>query len=227
MIPGMAQPTRTDTVYISFSAEIIPKTAESLIGLLANLANQQVPHVYLLLSTPGGAVMSGLNIYNVMRGMPFDITVHNVGNVDSIGNAVFLAGSRRYACPHSTFMFHGVGFDIQSPTRLEEKFLRERLDAIDADQRRIGQIIETRTALSGKQVNDLFLEAQTKDAAFAAGCGIVHEIRDVQIPAGGPVISLVFQRYSVRDGACAANSHGCIVIQHSVPLQPLNTAMSW
>jgi len=173
----MTQTMLTDTVYVSFSAEIIPKTAESLIGLFANLANQSVPHVYLMLSTPGGAVMSGLNHYNIMRGLPFDITVHNVGNVDSIGNAIFLAGSKRYACPHSTFMFHGVGFDIQSPIRLEEKFLRERLDAIDADQRRIGQIIEERTQLTGEQVKGLFLEAQTKDATFAASCGIVHEIR--------------------------------------------------
>ncbi|OFV92177.1 MAG: hypothetical protein A3G76_17020 [Acidobacteria bacterium RIFCSPLOWO2_12_FULL_65_11] len=190
----MLAPTVTDTVYVSFSAEIIPKTAESLIALLATLANQKVPHVYLMLSTPGGAVMSGLNIYNVLRGLPFELTVHNVGNVDSIGNAIFLAGSKRYACPHSTFMFHGVGFDIQSPIRLEEKFLRERLDSLDADQRRIGQIIEERTQLGGEQVNRLFLEAQTKDATFAVGCGIVHEIRDVQIPPGGPVVSLVFQR---------------------------------
>ena len=194
MLPGMAQPLVTDTGFTYPLAEIIPDRGKPDCAVLANVANQHVPHVYLMLSTPGGAVMSGLNIYNVMRGMPFDITVHNVGNVDSIGNAIFLAGSRRYACPHSTFMFHGVGFDIQSPIRLEEKFLRERLDGIDADERRIGQIIEERTQLTGEQVKGLFLEAQTKDATFAVGCGIVHEIRDVQIPAGGPVVSLVFQR---------------------------------
>lgn len=193
-IPGLLQPVVTDTVYVSFSAEIVPKTIESLIGLLANLVNQHLPHVYLMFSTPGGAVMSGLNLYNVMRGLPLEISVHNVGNVDSIGNAIFLAGSRRYACPHSTFMFHGVGFDVQSPMRFEEKSLRERLDSIEADQRRIGQILEQRTQLSRKRIKGLFLEAQTKDATFAVGCGIVHQIRDVQIPPGGPVVALVFQR---------------------------------
>jgi ATP-dependent protease ClpP protease subunit len=108
--------------------------------------------VYATANIRGGGEKSGLNFYNVLRGMPFELTVHNVGNVDSIGNAIFLAGAKRYACPHSTFMFHGVGFDIQSPTRLEEKFFRERLDGIDADQRRIGAIIEDRTQLSGEQV---------------------------------------------------------------------------
>ena len=71
--------------------------------------------------------MYGMNLYNVLRALPIKLTVHNVGNVDSIGNAVFLAGSPRYACPHSTFMFHGVGFDISQGARLEEKLLTERL----------------------------------------------------------------------------------------------------
>jgi ATP-dependent protease ClpP protease subunit len=194
MIPGAPGPIVTDTVYVSFSAEINPKTSESLIATIGNLVNQAVPHVYLMLSTPGGAVMNGLNVYNVLRGLPCELTIHNVGNVDSIGNAIFLAGQRRYACAHSTFMFHGVGFNTQPGERLEEKILRERLASVLADQKRIAGIIEERTNLTGEQANGLFLEAQTKDSAFAVGSGIVHEVRNVDIPAGGPIISLVFQR---------------------------------
>jgi ATP-dependent protease ClpP protease subunit len=126
--------------------------------------------------------------------MPFHLVTHNVGNVDSIGNAIFLAGDQRFACPHSTFMFHGVGFGVQPGLTLEEKFLRERLDSVLADQLRIGAIIGERTNLTPEQVAPLFREAQTKDAAYAVGTGIVDEVRDVEIPDGGPVISLVFQR---------------------------------
>lgn len=138
--------------------------------------------------------MNGLNIYNVLIGMPFELITHNVGNVDSIGNAIFLAGSKRYACPHSTFMFHGVGFDVQGQMRLEEKFLKERLGNVLSDHKRIGSIISERTKLDQKVVESLFTEAQTKDATFAASTGIVHEVKDVQIPPGSHVISLVFQR---------------------------------
>jgi hypothetical protein len=60
-----------------------------------------------------------------------------MGNVDSIGNVIFLAGAERYACPLSTFMFHGVGFDVPGGLRMEEPFLRERLDTIEADHKRI------------------------------------------------------------------------------------------
>jgi ATP-dependent Clp protease, protease subunit len=192
--PNPAMQAPPNTVYVSFSAEIVPHTTESLIATVTNLTNQGVKQIYLMLSTPGGSVMHGMNIYNVLRALPVELITHNVGNVDSIGNAVFLAGAKRYACPHSTFMFHGVGFDVPQQTRLEEKFLRERLDGISSDQKRIGSVIEERTRLAKEDVANLFLEAQTKDAAFAAGCGIVDEVRDVQIPPGSSIASLVFQR---------------------------------
>ncbi len=181
-------------VYVSFSAEIVPKTTEALIAVLGEQVNKKVDEVYLMLSTPGGSVMHGFNLYNVIKAFPFKLTTHNVGNVDSIGNAVFLTGQKRYACAQSTFMFHGVGFDTTPGLRLEEKFLRERLDGIMQDQRRIGSIIREHTNLNDRQIRNLFREARTKDANYALNVGIVHEVRDVQIPPGSPVISLVFQR---------------------------------
>ena len=36
--------------------------------------------------------MNSLNILHVLIGLPFELITHNVGNVDSIGNAIFLAG---------------------------------------------------------------------------------------------------------------------------------------
>jgi ATP-dependent Clp protease, protease subunit len=182
------------TVYVSFSAEINANTTESLIATMANCANEHVGEVYLMLSTPGGTVMNGMNLYNVLRSMPFALTTHNVGNVDSIGNAVFLAGEKRYASPHSTFMFHGVAFGTEGGAQVDEKRAKEMLGGIQADQKRIGSIIGERSNLQPEQVAALFLEAQTKDATFAVSTGIVDEIRDVQIPPGSPVIALVFER---------------------------------
>ncbi len=192
--PATAPPNAPQVVYVSFSAEISPHTTESLLAVMSNCANRGVKTVYLLLSTPGGSVMNGLNLYNVLLGMPFELITHNVGNVDSIGNAIFLAGTKRFACPHSTFMFHGVGFDVTGQLRMEEKFLKERLSSILSDHKRIGSIISERTKLDQQVVEGLFTEAQTKDAAFAASTGIVHEIKDVQIPLGVEIVSLVFQR---------------------------------
>jgi hypothetical protein len=72
--------------------------------------------------------------------------------------------------------------------------MREHLATLDADELRIGSIIEQHAKLSHAEVVALFREQRTKDAANAVSAGIVHEIKDVQIPPGSPVVALVFQR---------------------------------
>jgi membrane-bound ClpP family serine protease len=62
MMPMPQLQLRGKTVYISFSAEISVATTESLIATLANCANQGAAAIHLLLSTPGGAVMNGINL---------------------------------------------------------------------------------------------------------------------------------------------------------------------
>ena len=192
--PGM-QPARGKTVYVSFSAEINVNTTESLLAALANLANQGVSEVCLLLATPGGEVAHGISLYNMLRAFPFKLVTHNVSSVDSIGNAVFLAGEERYASPQATFLFHGVQAGVQAGvTQLDATKLRECLGNIDADELRIGSIIGERTKLTEPQVRAFFREAHTMHAAEAVSAGIVDEIRDIKIPPGSPVATLVFKR---------------------------------
>jgi ATP-dependent Clp protease, protease subunit len=156
--------------------------------------NSGATEIHLLLSTPGGGVDDGIAIYNVLRGLPVPLITHNVGSVNSIGNVIFLAGSRRIACPHATFLYHGVGFDCTTATRFEEKSLRDRLASIKVDQSKIGAIIGERTQLAPTEIENLFLEAQTKDTSFALEKGVIHEIASVNLPPGTQLIQLVFQR---------------------------------
>jgi ATP-dependent protease ClpP protease subunit len=107
---------------------------------------------------------------------------------------VFLAGTHRYACPHATFMFHGVAMQQSSPASLGEKELKEFLGSISADHTRIAGVIHDETAMPVEQVRTLFIEAQTKDADFAKANNIVSDIRGVAIPQGAPLLQLVFQR---------------------------------
>jgi ATP-dependent protease ClpP protease subunit len=91
-------------IYIVFSAEIIPITTESLLALISQQVNLGVKEIHLLLTTLGGSVMHGLQLYHVLRGLPIKVITHNAGQVNSIGNAIFLAGSPRYACPHASYV---------------------------------------------------------------------------------------------------------------------------
>ena len=192
-MPNNEQTVTHETVYAVFTAEINQQTSESLIQALSNLAQQNVKLVYLAFASQGGGVSQGIALYNFIRSLPYQVIMHNIGNVDSIGNAVFLAADERYACPHATFMFHGVGFD-KPAARFERKDLQAMLDTINADELKIAGIIQERTGIDQDTVEQFFVTQQTNTAEFARERGIVKDIREFQLPAGVPVLSFVFQR---------------------------------
>jgi ATP-dependent protease ClpP protease subunit len=182
--------------YVSFSAEINQTTTEGLLAAVGELTMKGVKTIYLLLSTSGGDVRNGMNIYNILRALPVKVITHNVGNVDSIGNVVFLAGEERYSTKHSTFMFHGVAFNLTGPVSLDEKALRERIGVVTAEHKRIADIVADRTAgkLQAKEVEKWFAEATTRNSDEAKLNGIIHDIREAQVPPGAPFYQLAFKR---------------------------------
>ncbi|MEM3898095.1 MAG: ATP-dependent Clp protease proteolytic subunit [Nitrososphaerota archaeon] len=179
-------------IYINFSAEINPHTSEALMNCLADQVNRGQKEIYILLSSPGGSTNFGVTLYNYIKSLPTKVIMHNIGMIDSIANVIFLAGEERYAVPHSSFLFHGVGFDIRSPARFDEKELTEKIKIINRDQNLISEIIASRTKLPIEEVRKLFLEAQTKTPEEAKRLGFIHEIKDVKIPEGAQIISFTF-----------------------------------
>jgi len=172
--------------YVVFTKEVTPVSAKELVDFMFAQATVGTTKLILAMNSPGGQVPSGIGIYNAMLAMPYDIDTHNIGNVDSVANVIFLGGDVRYANPSGMFMFHGVGFNSPPNARLEEKFLLERLDSIVADHRRMSAIINSRTGnqLSLDQGMELFKEQRTRDAVWARDKGIISEIREFAVPAG-------------------------------------------
>lgn len=72
--------------------------------------------------------------------------------------------------------------------------MRERLAAVQADQERIKSIYNEHAGISPEAAENFFLGESNLTAAIAKESGIVHELRQVQIPAGSPVVQLVFNR---------------------------------
>ncbi len=181
---------KTHTVL--FAAPITPAVANEFIQTLAQLHRDGATHVVLAMNSNGGHVQSGMFMYNVLCSMPFELTTHNIGNVDSIANVIFLSGKQRYTCQAATFMYHGVGFDLTANQRLEEKQLEGLLDTVLADQQRMSDVISSRTSLSTGACMELFKNQKTRDAAWAKQNGLVSEIRDFTYPDDGDII--IFSR---------------------------------
>jgi ATP-dependent Clp protease, protease subunit len=176
--------------YVHFSKGIDPQSTHELISALAVIANNQDQEVTLFMNSNGGNVVAGIHCYNMVSALPINLTVHNVGNVDSIANVIFLAGNHRLCSPPSTFMFHSVGFDQPGPVRLEERNLRQWLDSVVADNKRMGGIIASRTNLSERRAGALFREQRVRDAAWALQHGFVHQVAAPQIPTGANITHL-------------------------------------
>ena len=133
--------------------------------------------------------MHGQVIYNTLRALPVQLVTHNVGSVNSIGNVVFLAGEERYACEHSSFMFHVVALGVDG-ARLDVAALKEMLSGINQDEKSIASVVAERTGLTTRDVAKLFRERRTRDAAWAVGAGMVHGVRAPEVPSGTQVITI-------------------------------------
>lgn len=166
------------------TAPIDQRVVTILVPYLVDLRVAGARRLTLAISSPGGNVIAGVAIYNAMRSMPYQIVTHNIGNVDSIANVVFLAGTERYANESAAFMFHGVGFDWSANERLEEKNILEKLDVIRSEHKRISAIIASRSNLTSVACMNLFRQQRTRGAGWAQQKGLIDGIGQFLIPSG-------------------------------------------
>jgi ATP-dependent Clp protease, protease subunit len=178
--------------HMLFSAPINAAVSNAFITQLGNLIAQRATKLTIAINSPGGDVALGTAMYNTMLAMPFPIVAHNIGNVDSIANIVFLGAGERYACSAATFMFHGVGFDGNANERLDEKRLQEKLDIVINSHKRLSNVIASRTAtVSVRQGMQLFKEQRTRDSTWAKANGFISDIKDFVLPAGSNILYFV------------------------------------
>jgi ATP-dependent Clp protease protease subunit len=174
-----------------FSAPVNQNSANALVAYLLDLHAAGATSVTIAISSPGGNVINGITVFNAMQAVNYKLTTHNIGNVDSIANIIFLGGQNRFSNENATFMFHSVSFEGNANERLEEKNLLEKLDVIRAEHNRISSIISTRSGLSQRACINLFKRQATLDAQWAVKNGIVNGISEFKIPAHGNVKYLV------------------------------------
>jgi len=177
--------------YISYYDVIDMPRTRAIMGVCANIVAQEKPdELYFLFASPGGEVNSGMVLYNYLCALPVDITMHNTGAVDSIGNVVFAAGNKRYASPNATFLFHGISMGIKQNAQISINQLNEFKSSMEADQKKIAGILQSTSSLTEEEILNFFREGEAKDAMFAKTKGIINDIIMPVIPNGAPFISI-------------------------------------
>lgn len=76
--------------------------------------------IEVYLSSYGGDAYAGLAIYDAIRACPCDIIMYANGKIMSSGLIIFLAGDRRFAAEHTTFMAHAVSSSTDGKVKDQE-----------------------------------------------------------------------------------------------------------
>jgi ATP-dependent Clp protease protease subunit len=145
------------------------------------------------MSSSGGMVEEGMSLYGFIRSLPVDITIHNIGSIDSIALAVYLAAARRLANPDATFLMHDFYFPQPVPVTNRHQASDISVGLTGARNKFI-TVLKSRTGMSDDQFKSLkFLEESAiQTAQTAKEVGITHELAQAIATPGAELFNVEY-----------------------------------
>lgn len=178
-------------VVIYFCAPVTHPATTKLRTALCNAVNLRVPSITIFMSSSGGMVDEGLSLYGFIRSLPVGVTIHNIGSIDSIALAVYLAASRRLCNTDATFLMHDFYFPQPVPVTNRHQASDISVGLTGA-RMRFMEVLKSSTKMTDEQFESLkFLgEASIKTAVTAKEVGITHEIQQAFAPVEAEVFNI-------------------------------------
>lgn len=145
--------------------EINDATANIVISELLFLDNESKDDIYIYINSPGGAITSGMAIYDTMHYIKSKVITIGLGMCASMAAFLLSSGDKRYALPNTEVMIHqplggaqGQATDIKIAAERIIK-LKEKLNKILAENtkqslKKIYNDTERDNFLSAKEAKD-------------------------------------------------------------------------
>ena len=130
--------------------------------------------IHLYINSPGGAVTSGLSIYDTMQFIKCDVSTICVGQAASMG-ALLLAGGekgKRFALPHSRVMVHQPSAGYQGQATDIDIHAREVLEL----KRRLNEIMSKHTGQTVETINNDLERDRFMSAEAAVSYGLIDTV---------------------------------------------------
>src|SRR5579864_177762 len=167
--------------YGLFCSPINEASVERLLQNLSAATQKGVTHLHLLFQSTGGSVGDGICLYNVFRSLPYDLTIYNVGSVQSIAALAYLGARKRKTTASATFVFHRT---TMSPQFAMAFALQAYAESVSFDDRRTEAILLSHITMPTEKWAkldhcDLWFTAQE-----AIDAGVADEIADFAPPVG-------------------------------------------
>ena len=137
--------------------------------------------LYLLLHTEGGSTTPGLLIHNFIKASGIKVVAVNMGVVASMGTVIYSAAEERISLPHARVLFHPNIWTFANE-KLGVFQIEEKVNIMKKEHDLIASIIGCATGKTAEEIKELMFGHQSLSACEAEELGLVHDIRDFQIP---------------------------------------------
>lgn len=166
-----------ETLYINFFSEVNPASVSQLIGTIQQGLRKGKKKFYLLISSTGGNLMSGITAYNFLKSISEKIITYNYAYTDSVALVLFCVGSERYCLPNARFLLHEVSSKVQG----SERQIKQQIRILDKD---INMLVSIIAETSGQKKEKIIKDMSDGISLYgkeAVKYGLVQEIKD-QLP---------------------------------------------
>lgn len=176
------------TQFLIFNSEVTAQSSERLTTALIDAMNDEaITDITIGFSSLGGSVVHGINLSNHIRSCPKPTTIHAIGNVDSIGLTILVAGDTRYSVPNSRFLFHPINRPAPPTGVVNIPEMKQAIASISADESRLAAVWIERTNVSAEQAGSFFEAEMQTNEQWVLEHGFIEEIRNLSIPLGARV----------------------------------------
>lgn len=171
-----------DNRIIYVDGEIDDEKAKDVIDQLLRLDIQSHKDITMYINSNGGAVSSGLAIYDTMNMIKSDVSTIGVGKCSSIASILLINGARgkRYILPNTSVMIH----EVSSFSTGKVGEMQNRLDHSKDLNYKIFKILAEKSNKSYKQIKK---EATGKDWWLSSSNALQYGIVDRILGGGNDV----------------------------------------
>lgn len=180
---------KSKKAYIIFNAEIDDKTAHQFIKALVECNNNnEIEEIIIAISSTGGLIYPSMEMYSLLKSIKKKIKIHNIGQVNSMANVIFLGVKERFANKSSIFIFHNLENKIENSSTIEQ--IRGVADLLEENFERVVNIISDNTTMDKPEIKKLHIGEIVMKPDKAKKVNIIQNISEFVLEPNSKIIQI-------------------------------------
>lgn len=158
-----------------FLCPVNPSTISQFQSVCLQALSNGATSLQVHISSTGGDLVAGFTAYHFLKSLPIPVITHNISNVESVANVIYMAGTERRANPGSRFLLHPLHWGFNTAVADHARML-EWSKCLDNDFERFVEVLNRESQRNDIGWGDLINDATILDADSAAASGVVTSV---------------------------------------------------